>query len=122
MGLENQHINSGAALFVPGKPTGLDLYNGAITGDVACTFTTRSGDLGCSGPSVLRHSTVRRMTPRETERLQGFPDDYTQISWRGKEPEDCPNGHRYKAMGNSMAVPVMKWIGERIQEVENKRE
>ena len=66
--------------------------------------------------------TVRRMTPRECERLQGFPDDYTQISWRGKEPEDCPNGHRYKAMGNSMAVPVMKWIGERIQQVENKRE
>ena len=66
--------------------------------------------------------TVRRMTPRECERLQGFPDDYTQISWRGKEAEDCPNGHRYKAMGNSMAVPVMKWIGERIQEVENKRE
>lgn len=66
--------------------------------------------------------TVRRMTPRECERLQGFPDDYTKISWRGKEAEDCPNGHRYKAMGNSMAVPVMKWIGERIQEVENKRE
>ena len=58
------------------------------------------------------------MTPRECERLQGFPDDYTQISWRGKKPEDCPNGHRYKAMGNSMAVPVMKWIGERIQQVE----
>lgn len=64
--------------------------------------------------------TVRRMTPRECERLQGFPDDYTQISWRGKEPEDCPNGHRYKAMGNSMAVPVMKWIGERIQQVEKE--
>jgi len=85
MGYENQHINSGAPLFVRGKAT-----------------------------------TVRRMTPRECERLQGFPDDYTQISWRGKEPEDCPNGHRYKAMGNSMAVPVMKWIGERIQQVEKE--
>ena len=71
-------------------------------------------------PSIS--TTVRRMTPRECEGLQGFPDDYTQISWRGKEAEDCPNGHRYKAMGNSMAVPVMKWIGERIQQVENKRE
>ena len=60
-------------------------------------------------------SAVRRLTPRECERLQGFPDDYTQISWRGKEPEDCPNGHRYKAMGNSMAVPVMRWIGEGIE-------
>jgi DNA (cytosine-5)-methyltransferase 1 len=71
-------------------------------------------------PSIS--TTVRRMTPRECERLQGFPDDYTQISWRGKEAEECPNGHRYKAMGNSMAVPVMKWIGERIQQVENKKE
>ena len=64
---------------------------------------------------------VRRLTPRECERLQGFKDDYTQISWRGKEPEDCPNGHRYKAMGNSMAVPVMRWIGERIQMVEEEK-
>ena len=64
---------------------------------------------------------VRRLTPRECERLQGFKDDYTQISWRGKEPEDCPNGHRYKAMGNSMAVPVMRWIGERIQMVEEEQ-
>ena len=66
-------------------------------------------------------SAVRRLTPRECERLQGFSDDYTQISWRGKEPEDCPNGHRYKAMGNSMAVPVMRWIGERIQMVEEEK-
>jgi site-specific DNA-cytosine methylase len=47
--------------------------------------------------------------------IQGF----TQIPWRNKEPENCPDGPRYKALGNSMAVPVMKWIGERIQAVEN---
>ena len=58
---------------------------------------------------------VRRLTPIECERLQGFPDNYTQIPWRNKAPEDCPDGPRYKAMGNSMAVPVMRWIGERIQ-------
>jgi DNA (cytosine-5)-methyltransferase 1 len=62
---------------------------------------------------------VRRMTVTECERLQGFPDSYTQIPWRGKEPENCPDGPRYKALGNSMAVPVMSWIGERIQAVEN---
>ena len=61
---------------------------------------------------------VRRLTPRECERLQGFPDDYTRIAWRNKAPEDCPDGPRYKAMGNSMAVPVMRWIGERIAMVD----
>lgn len=58
--------------------------------------------------------TVRKLTPLECERLQGFPDNYTQIPWRGKDAEECPDGHRYKAMGNSMAVPVMNWIGARI--------
>ena len=57
---------------------------------------------------------VRRLTPRECERLQGFPDDYTLIPWRGKE---APDGPRYKALGNSMAVPVMAWIGQRIAQV-----
>jgi DNA (cytosine-5)-methyltransferase 1 len=58
---------------------------------------------------------VRRLTPRECERLQGFPDDYTLITYRGKPAADGP---RYKALGNSMAVPVMRWIGERIALVE----
>jgi len=58
--------------------------------------------------------TVRRLTPIECERLQGFPDDYTKIPYRGKPAEKCPDGPRYKACGNSMAVPVMRWIGERI--------
>lgn len=60
-------------------------------------------------------SAVRRLTPRECERLQGFPDDYTLIPWRGKPAEQCPDGPRYKAIGNSKAVPVVRWIGKRIQ-------
>jgi DNA (cytosine-5)-methyltransferase 1 len=56
-------------------------------------------------------SAVRRLTPVECERLQGFPDDYTAVPYRGKPAADGP---RYKALGNSMAVPVMRWIGERI--------
>lgn len=60
---------------------------------------------------------VRRLTPRECERLQGFPDDWTMIPWKGKEAEACPDSPRYKALGNSMAVPVMRWIGERIDAV-----
>jgi DNA (cytosine-5)-methyltransferase 1 len=61
---------------------------------------------------------VRRLTPTECERLQGFPDGYTNIPWRGKE--ESPDAPRYKAMGNSMAVPVMAWIGKRIQMVEDE--
>jgi DNA (cytosine-5)-methyltransferase 1 len=61
-------------------------------------------------------SAVRRLTPRECERLQGFPDDYTLTPHRNKPMADGP---RYKALGNSMAVPVMHWIGKRIQMVEN---
>lgn len=57
---------------------------------------------------------VRRLTPRECERLQGFPDDYTLIPWRKKPASECPDGPRYKALGNSWAVPVVRWIGERI--------
>lgn len=57
---------------------------------------------------------VRRLTPIECERLQGFPDNHTLIGWRGKDAVECPDGPRYKAIGNSMAVPVMRWIGERI--------
>ncbi len=64
--------------------------------------------------AVAQAMTVRRLTPRECERLQGFPDDWTMISYRGKPPEDCPDGPRYKALGNSMACNCMAWIGERI--------
>ena len=61
---------------------------------------------------------VRRLTPTECARLQGFPDHHTRIPWRGKDAEDCPDGPQYKAYGNSMAVNVMQWIGERIQMVD----
>jgi DNA (cytosine-5)-methyltransferase 1 len=59
---------------------------------------------------------VRRLTPIECERLQGFPDGYTLIPWRGKRATDCPDGPRYKAIGNSKAVPVVRWIGARLLE------
>ena len=68
---------------------------------------------------VQQQMAVRRLTPVECERLQGFPDTYTAIPWRKKETTECPDGPRYKALGNSMAVPVMHWIGKRIKEVSN---
>lgn len=61
---------------------------------------------------------VRRLTPLECERLQGFPEGHTLIRWKGKPAEECPDGPRYKAIGNSMAVPVMRWIGKRIAAVD----
>lgn len=63
--------------------------------------------------------TVRRLTPLECERLQGFPDGWTDIPWKGKK--HAPDSPRYKALGNSMAVPVMRWIGEGIQLVEDNK-
>lgn len=62
---------------------------------------------------------VRRLTPVECERLQDFPDDFTRIPYRGKPADKCPDGPRYKALGNSMAVNVMEYIGERIHLVED---
>jgi len=86
----------------PGLGVGLD-------GDPADT-------LQAAGPGAIgTASAVRRLTPRECERLQGFPDDYTLVPYRKGMMADGP---RYKALGNSMAVPVMRWIGERIVAVE----
>jgi DNA (cytosine-5)-methyltransferase 1 len=100
---------------IPAVTVGTDLYNGAITGDVAATMTKSMSGTG-TGPTAMQAMAVRRLLPRECERLQGFPDDYTDIKPNGKQTSDGP---RYKALGNSMAVPVMAWIGKRIQEVEN---
>ena len=73
---------------------------------------------GNQGGDFIHAASVRRLTPTECERLQGFPDNYTEIAYGKKTEGECPVGPRYKALGNSMAVPVMKWIGERINEKE----
>jgi len=77
---------------------------------------TIRANMGDNQTAMANNMAVRRLTPIECERLQGFPDDYTNIPWR-KKPES-PDGPRYKAVGNSMAVPVMKWIGTRIDKLE----
>ena len=68
---------------------------------------------------VMDGYVVRRLTPRECERLMGMPDDWTKVPYRGKPADECPDTPRYKAIGNSMAVNVMRWIGMRIQEAES---
>ena len=82
-------------------------------------FPTLSKDSGDQNPHVATPMAVRRLLPSECEALQGFPKDWTRISWRGKSPEECPDGPRYKAIGNSMAVNCMHWIGRRIQLVDD---
>ena len=93
-----------------------DNANAAVDVDVAGTIK-----VGGSAPMVSScrsGGAVRRLTPTECERLQGFPDGWTRIPYRGRPAEECPDGPRYKAIGNSMAVPVMRWIGERIGKAE----
>ncbi len=193
IGYGNQELFSQRGGGLVPQPVATDLYNGAITGDVAATIGTPGSSVNASGPTVMQPIAfkpgqsaaarslgaqvniactlegggggnnkqaiaqpvatdikqvqwasgggqvendtaqalrsnaeynyqfariamqVRRLTPVECERLQGFPDNYTNIPWR-KKPES-PDGPRYKALGNSMAVPVMRWIGQRIQKV-----
>jgi DNA (cytosine-5)-methyltransferase 1 len=91
-----------------------------IQRDMSATLSTHNTQTLITGGREKRSLTVRRLTPRECERLQGFPDDYTDIPYRNKE--HAPDGPRYKALGNSMAVPVMRWIGERIRTVEEAAE
>ena len=85
-----------------------------VSADIAGTLQ-RGGDGGRVDGVMTPQMAVRRLTPRECERLQGFPDDYTLVEYRGRLASDGP---RYKALGNSMAVPVMRWIGERIAAVD----
>ncbi|EBZ5771676.1 hypothetical protein EC412_05240 [Salmonella enterica subsp. enterica serovar Redlands] len=73
-------------------------------------------DTSHSSHAVITDYTVRRLMPLEYERLQGFPDHFTRIPWRRKLATDCPDGPRYKALGNSMAVPVITWLGKRLNE------
>jgi DNA (cytosine-5)-methyltransferase 1 len=101
-----------------GTPSGFRWHQGSSAGSIGYQ-SEQSPTLDTSKePAVATDMQVRRLTNIECERLQGFPDNYTQIPWRNKTPENCPDGPRYKAMGNSMAVPVMRWIGERIQKIE----
>jgi len=85
--------------------------------DVATTMLKHTG-MGAGetqNPAFVQHGmSVRRLTPVECERLQGFPDNHTLIPWKGKPASDCPDGPRYKALGNSMAVPVIAWIARKI--------
>ena len=116
MGLEDQHINGGASMFVPAEPEVRDVM-GTITARMFNALGARDIEDGAIIPQQQQQtSSVRRLTPIECERLQGFPDNYTEIPYRNRKDINCPVGPRYKALGNSMTVNVMKWIGEQIDD------
>ncbi len=110
------HANGGQPPAIAFQPGNLSRGAGSAPSDQI--FPTLKADHGRGrsdqDPHVFLGTQVRRLTPIECERLQGFPDNHTLIGWRGKDADECPDGPRYKAIGNSMAVPVMRWIGERI--------
>lgn len=120
-GVSSQYVNEGKVIACGSQPMAFDLAQ--ITSKTnrskvepllpASTISKNSQ------MHIANNVMVRKLTPIECERLQGFPDNYTQIPWRNKPADQCPDGHRYKALGNSMAVPVMRWIGKRIDAVEN---
>lgn len=111
--LDCQHNGNTNVVCIHGNTIGRQLHNGgngtgAIQDGTSYTLTATDRHAVSDGLQV------RRLTPVECERLQGFPAGHTQIPWRGKPAADCPDSLRYKAIGNSMAVPVMRWIGERV--------
>ena len=113
---------TGSQAFALGRNNGAENAV-CVTGQVAHTLRGEGFDAseygtGRGTPTISQGMAVRRLTPIECERLQGFPDSFTQVPYRNKTAKTCPDGPRYKALGNSMAVPCMKWIGERIQQVQ----
>lgn len=94
----------------------------AWEGEASATLQARAENPSSNQFNGVREgSAVRRLTPVECERLQGYRDDFTKIEWRGHPAEECPDGPRYKALGNSMAIPVLAWIGFRIENEERRR-
>jgi DNA (cytosine-5)-methyltransferase 1 len=114
MGHSGSHANAGGQLAVALAVHENQRAEISVS-DTAGYLKTSGGKPGQGYPAAFTGSAVRRLTPRECERLQGFPDDWTAITHRNKPAAD---GSRYKALGNSMAVPVLRWIGERIKLVE----
>ena len=110
-GREGHLVQSVAYGFEPGI-TKREGNPNRFTKEISPTLRAEMGD---NQVSIANSMAIRRLTPVECERLQGFPDNYTNIR------ENCPDGARYKALGNSMAVPVMRWIGERINSYETMR-
>lgn len=117
-GLDPACNQGGMAVVQASVAVAFDGYNQTVSSDTSQTIRSEKSD-GDHVGMVMQNMQVRRLTPVECERLQGFHDGYSAIPWRNKPASECPDGPRYKALGNSFAVPVVRWIGERIQLVES---
>ena len=115
MGHDRSHANGGGQVAIAFHPT----QDPISSADVCHAIGTGSGQ-GCATAAVAAAHAVRRLTATECEFLQGFPRGYTAIPWRNKPADQCPDGPRYKALGNSWAVPVVRWIGQRINDEVSK--
>lgn len=125
----NQMVNEHITQTIRSDGNHTDRTGAVVVPNISPTITQCKGSRGGSSMEALDEISaihaqqpkmaIRRLTPFETERLQGFPDGWTKIPYRNKPEDQCPDGPRYKACGNSMAVPVMRWIGQRIQMVED---
>ena len=111
-GTPSVHINTHPVAFQPRHYSDRERMGGEPS-DVCHTLSAQAGQ-GDSSPHIASNMQVRRLTPTECEFLQGFPRGYTAIPWRKKPASECPDGPRYKALGNSWAVPNVRWIGQRI--------
>lgn len=112
MGHSGSHANAGGQLAVAFDLRGRE--GGAMPEGPHDTANIRAASGGSSRNYVAQPWAVRRLTPTECERLMGFPDGFTAIPWRGKPADQCPDGPRYKALGNSWAVNCAEWVGDRI--------
>lgn len=117
MGHDGSHANAGGQVAVAFDTTQITSPGNRSTPKPGDACHTLAG--GAHPPALVAGEyAVRRLTPRECERLQGLPEHWTRIPWRGRPAERCPDGPRYRAIGNAMAVNVMRWIGGRIEAVE----
>ena len=110
--LEARQVPQAVAFDMRGREGGAQLEGPHDTANI------RAASGGSSRSYVAAAWQVRRLTPTECERLQAFPDGFTRIPYRNKPAEACPDGPRYKALGNSWAVNCAEWIGERMAIVE----
>lgn len=110
MGHDSSHANAGGQVAIAFNPKAGG--NSTIGKSYLTDGSSYTLDTDCTSVAVQQGWAVRRLTPTECERLQGFPDGYTNIPWRGKPAS--PDGPRYKALGNSWAVPKFRWLGKRI--------
>lgn len=121
---KSPQINAKAGTGGGNLPLVLSVHQNA-SGDIQTsengfTVGTTGNASGRNTGKIMENNSIRRLTPGECSKLQGFPSEHTAIPYKGKAVEQCPDGPRYKAIGNSWAVPCAAWIGKRMQMVEDE--